>query len=132
MARAIAAGWRNQTVFQKISSKMSFIYILVGIDLNMANAPMRTERPDASSRCPSLSQRKVRRDALPKLQTEHYILTHKHTLLCTGNTHTSGYRFIHKNTETATVRRPTGKSHLEPRTNAIVDLWSMYTHLHLQ
>lgn len=43
MADMIVAGWRNQALVQYISSKMSFIYIPVCIDLNMASGPMHTE-----------------------------------------------------------------------------------------
>lgn len=43
MAGVIVAGWRNQALAENISSKMSFIYIPVCIDLNMASGPMHTE-----------------------------------------------------------------------------------------
>lgn len=45
---------------------------------------------------------------LPKLQTEHYILTHKHMFLCTINTHI--WILVHPgNTEIAASRKPIHK-----------------------
>lgn len=88
-------------MFQNISSKTSFIYILVDTDLNMANAPMHTEN-DASSWSPSLSQ-----STIPNFQSyRQHILTHKHMFLCTINTHI----WIHVypgNTEIEANRKPT-------------------------